>query len=191
MDIPVLGPKGPLVTEQPQGKEKTEKNKENAPINIKTQINAQIIASHEKFSFSIKNNELSLLYKSAIDQLNEILAPILGEEGLKAVEPDEYTPEAVAQRIVSVSTAFFEAYKGRHTDMSEAEALDNFMEIIEGAIAQGIGEAKEILDGMKILEGDVSSDIEKTYALIKKGLQEFRDSFDLAEESAAPVDEPA
>ena len=75
-------------------------------------------------SFSVIGNELQLLYKSAIDKLNEILSPILGDEGLEAVEPDDYTPEAVANRIVQFSTAFFEAYKGRHPHMSETEALD-------------------------------------------------------------------
>lgn len=182
MTTPVIGPKGPLAAEPVQEKDKTEKPKNIEPIDIKAHINAQIIASHEKLTFSIKNNELSLIYKSAIEQLNEILSPILGEEGLSAVEPDDYTPEAVAERIVQFSTAFFEAYKTRNPEMSEAEALDNFMEIIEGAIAQGIGEAKEILEGMKVLEGGVETDIEKTYALIKEGLQSFRDSFDFSEE---------
>ncbi len=189
MDIPVLGPKGAIQTEQPQGKEKAEKSKENGPINVKAQVNAQIIASHEKLSFSIENNELSLLYKSAIEQLNDILSPILGEEGLEDVEPDDYSPEAVADRIVQFSTAFFESFKTKNPELTEAEALDKFMAIIEGAIDQGIGEAAEILEGMKLLEGEVEADIEKTYELIKEGLERFRDSVNASNETgeSAPL----
>ena len=188
MAIPVVGPKEPLVTQQTQGKDKTEKPNDSGQINIKAQINAQIVASFEKFSLSIKDNELQLIYKNAIDKLNEILSPILGEEGLEAVEPDDYTPEAVAERIVQFSTAFFESYKRQHPGMSEAEALDNFMEIIKGAIETGISEAKEILEGQNIMEGNVEVDIEKTYQLIKEGLDRFRESFDLTEEDDAQED---
>ncbi|MBE9531905.1 MAG: DUF5610 domain-containing protein [Proteobacteria bacterium] len=176
MDIPVLGPKGAILTEQPQGKEKAEKSKENAPINVKAEVNSLILSSHEKLTFSIKNNELSLLYKSAVEQLNDILSPILGEEGLKDVEPDDYSPEVVAERIVQFSTAFFDSYKAKNPDLTEAEALDKFMAIIEGAIDVGIGEAVDILKGMNVLEGKVETDIERTYELIKEGLEKFRDS---------------
>ena len=191
MDIPVLGPKGAQITEQPQGKDKAEKTKESGAIDVKTQVNALILDSHEKLTFSIKNNELQLLYKSAIDRLNEILSPILGEDGLESVEPDDYSPEAVAERVVQFSTAFFESYKTKNPHLSEAEALDKFMAIIEGAIDQGIGEAAEILDGMKILEGKVETDIERTYELIKEGLERFRDSVNAEDESDSPASETA
>jgi hypothetical protein len=185
MDIPSIPSKNALIIQETQNKEKTEKNKENGPLNIDAEINSQIIASHEKLSFSVKGNELELIYKNAIDKLNERLSPIIGEEGLEAVEPDDYTPEAVADRIVQFSTAFFDSYRRQNPSLSEEEALNNFMDIIGGAIETGIKEASDILDGLKVLEGNVETDIEKTYQLIKEGLDSFRDSFDAPEEDAS------
>ncbi|MEE9543467.1 MAG: DUF5610 domain-containing protein [Thermodesulfobacteriota bacterium] len=184
MDIPAIPSKNALIIQETQDKNKTEKNNETGPLNVDANINSQIVASYEKLSFSIKDNELELIYKNATISLNEILAPILGEEGLEAVEPDDYTPEAVANRIVQFSTAFFESYKRQNPSMSEEDALNNFMGIIEGAIETGINEAKDILEGLKVLEGNVDTNIEKTYQLIREGLDRFRDSFDATEEDS-------
>ncbi|MEE9543709.1 MAG: DUF5610 domain-containing protein, partial [Thermodesulfobacteriota bacterium] len=61
---------------------------------------------------------------------------------------------------------------------------NNFMGIIEGAIETGINEAKDILEGLKVLEGNVDTNIEKTYQLIREGLERFRQSFDSPEEDS-------
>lgn len=61
--------------------------------------------------------------------------------------------------------------------MSFDEQLSSFMDIIGGAIDQGFDEAKDILSGLKVLEGDIAAGVDKTYALVQEGLQAFRDSF--------------
>jgi len=181
MGIQVIGPKESLTIQQTQVDKKTEKPKAKTQIDVQSQINSQIIASQERLSFSVKDNGLRLIYKNALDRLNERLSPLLGDGGLEAVEPDDYTPEAVAERIVQLSTGFFESYKRQNPNLSEEEALDNFMGIIKGAIDRGINEAKDILEGLNVMEGGIETDIEKTYQLITEGLDRFRESFNTQE----------
>jgi hypothetical protein len=69
--------------------------------------------------------------------------------------------------------------------MGEEESLNAFVDIIRGGIEQGFGEAKEILGGLKVLEGEVSHNIDKTYDLVQTGLQTFIDSFSHKESEQA------
>ncbi|MBU2871026.1 DUF5610 domain-containing protein [Colwellia sp. E2M01] len=79
--------------------------------------------------------------------------------------------------MVSFSTQFLTAYREQNPDMTEEESLSSFMAVIGGGIEQGFAEAKEILGGLNVLEGDVSSNIDKTYEFVQSGLQAFIDSF--------------
>ena len=57
------------------------------------------------------------------------------------------------------------------------EALVKFTDIISGGIAQGFAEARDILDGLQVLEGDIASNIDKTYDLVQTGLAAFIENF--------------
>lgn len=185
MDMPVVGPKGQVIQDGAHGKEKAEKadkgdkassTKSDVNVKLKSSLNAQILQAHEKVSLSVKDNDLLFVYKNAIDKLNEILEPIFGEEAVQNAAPEEYTPEAVSERILQFATGFFEAYKRQNPNMSEEEALAKYSEIIEGAIDQGFSEAQEILEGLNVFEGDVKNNAEKTYDLIQEGLKTWKES---------------
>lgn len=130
-----------------------------------------------ELSISVRDRPLSLLYQAAVDKLNELLAVELGPNAIQqAVETDlDVSPEATAQRIVDLSTNLFEAFKAQHTDLSEGEVLDRFMETIGSGIEQGFEEARDILSGLGVLQGDVSSDVDQTYSLVQEGLASFRE----------------
>ncbi|MBT5370276.1 MAG: DUF5610 domain-containing protein, partial [Gammaproteobacteria bacterium] len=49
--------------------------------------------------------------------------------------------------------------------------------IIGGGIDQGFAEAREILDGLSVLEGDIATNIDATYDLVQEGLQAFIESY--------------
>jgi hypothetical protein len=52
-------------------------------------------------------------------------------------------------------------------------ALNDFVKLIGGGIDKGFAEARQILDGLKVLEGDVASNVDKTYELVQAGLKAF------------------
>lgn len=176
------GPMGQQVSALANEK-KTEEVQEPISVTSKQQLNAAIIESSLKFNNTVGDQPLSLLLKTALQGINEALK----EGGIDSSVGDAYesgldfSPEATAERIVSFSTQFLSSYRDQHPEMSEEESLISFVEIISGGIDQGFSEAKDILGGLKVLEGEIASNIDKTYELVQKGLQSFVDSFSKSE----------
>ncbi len=145
-------------------------------LQTKAQLNISILQATEA-NLSVKDQPLSLVFKSAIENINEMLAPELGENAIQNASDSgmDFSPQATADRIVSLATNFFGAYQQQHPEMGEEEALNSFMDIIGGGIQQGFDEARDILGGMQVLEGDIASNIDSTFDLVQKGLSDFRE----------------
>jgi len=141
----------------------------------KQEVNASILTATAEISVSTGNRPLAMLLKSAIEHLNELLEPEFGPNAIQtaADEGVDVSPEATAKRIVDLSTGFFEAFKAQNPNEDEAVLLDRFMETIGKGIEQGFSEAREILDGLQVLKGDIAANIDKTYDLVQEGLKEF------------------
>lgn len=140
----------------------------------KASLNAELLES-TRVSIGTKDESLSLILNTALDKINELLAPELGENSIQqAVDSGlDVSPDATAQRIVSMSTAFFESFKAQHQGEEESAVLQNFMQTIGSGIQQGFDEGRSILEGLNVLEGDVASDIDKTFALVQEKLSAF------------------
>jgi len=145
--------------------------------------NVAILQAHQDVSIGIKSEPLALVYQTAIDSINKELEPELGENSIQRGYDSgiDVTPEATADRIVSFSTGLFSLYQQQHPKLSEQEQLDRFLDVIGGGIDQGFGEAREILDGLGVLEGDIEDNIDKTYDLVQEGLAAFRQKFESVE----------
>jgi hypothetical protein len=141
------------------------------------QLNASIINASIAVSIQSKNEPLALLLKSAINGINATLKPQFGDNALQAAVSQDNTPEGTAGRIVSISTGFFELYKQQHPNENEADVLKKFMATISSGVDTGFKEARDILQGMGVLKGDIASNIDKTYALVQKGYADFAASF--------------
>ncbi|HCM47878.1 MAG TPA: hypothetical protein DIS98_10385 [Colwellia sp.] len=180
------GPMGQQVSELSQEK-KTGEVQESIYISNKKQLNAAIIESSLKFTKTIGDQPLSLLLKTALQGINEALKPGGAESSVEdAYESGvDFSPEATAERIVSFSTQFLGSFREQHPEMGEEESLTTFIKIISGGIDQGFSEAKDILGSLKVLEAEVTTNIDKTYELVQRGLQAFVDSFNDKEEQPA------
>jgi hypothetical protein len=130
-----------------------------------------------EIDFSVINRPLELLYRSAIEKLNEYLEPELGEDAIsQAAESGmDFSPEAVAERIVAFASAGFVSYSERHADQPRQDQLDGFLELVGGAIQKGFEEAKEILEGLEVFEGEIADNANRTYDLIQEKLAAFAD----------------
>lgn len=140
-----------------------------------TTRNAQILEASLQVSIQSGNKGMELLYRSAIDHINELLAPELGPNALQNAAKQDNSAEATAGRIVSQSTAFFHAYAAQHTNKDPEIVARDFIELIRGGFEKGYGEAKDILEGLGVLgEGSsIGKDIAKTYELVQKGYDDF------------------
>ncbi|MCK5828922.1 MAG: DUF5610 domain-containing protein [Methylococcales bacterium] len=152
---------------------------ESSSVLAKKKLNAAILRSNLDVSLSAGNEPMSLLFKAAIEEINIALEEELGGNAIQKAYASglDASPEATAKRIVSMSTAFFAQYRDQNPDMTDSEAANKFVNIIEGGVDTGFSEAREILDGLKVLEGDTADNIDETYKLITEGLKAFVDSF--------------
>jgi len=147
------------------------------PHNQQLQSNTSRSPSPDEMKLQISNEPLSLVYRTAVQKLNELLAPETGEAGLQGVAASgmDFSPEAVAERILSFATAGITSFRDRHTDQGGEEQLNGFMSLIRDAIDQGFQEARDILDGLGVLQGDISANTDRTYQLIQDGLNRFEE----------------
>lgn len=166
------------------------------PASAKQQLNAAILQASLDVSLTSQNDPLSLLYKSAIENLNEALKSQMGDNAIQNSAKEDNTPEATAGRIVSFISQAYELYRGQNKDQDEATTVDKFMSIIQGGVDQGFKEARGILSGLKVLNGDIASNIDKTYDLVQKGLADFAAAKKVPPPATdggttAPADKPA
>lgn len=168
------GPIGQQVSELAHAK-KNEGVQEPASVVNKKRLNASILEATLKYEGTIASQPQALLLKTALEGINEALKALGVEKTVQqsADEGIDVSPEATADRIVAFSTNFFPLYLEQHPELDEQSALNKFIDVIGGGIDQGFSEAKEVLTGLNVLEGDIADNIDKTYQLVQQGLADF------------------
>lgn len=155
------------------------------------QLNAAIMQASLNVSIGAQNDPLALVYKSAITSINEALQGQYGDDAIQNAASQDNSAEATANRIVSLSTGFFEAYKKQNPGQDDDVALTKFMDTISGGMEKGFKEARDILEGLKVLGGDIAGNIDKTYALVQKGYADFIAAHSSKKDAAATPDKAA
>jgi len=121
------------------------------------------------------NEPLALLYKTAIEGINQALAPQLGKDAIaNAATGLDNSGDATAARIVSMSTAFYGKYLEKNKLEDNEESRGKFIDVISAGVEQGFKEAQDVLSELKVLEGEVAAGIDKTRELVLKGFADFR-----------------
>lgn len=138
-------------------------------------LDAAIVNTNLSLNTGDANNSLTLILKTAIEGINAELEPTLGANAIQAAVDSgiDVSPEATAERIVSLSTAFLPAYLDANPELDFETAVNQFVDVISGGIDQGFAEAREILDGLQVLDGDIASNIDATYELVQDKLANF------------------
>ena len=169
---------------EPAQDKKVTASPDSISLSSKKQLNAAIIESSLKYSTSVGDQPLALTLKAALQGINEALQASGVENKVEETYESgvDFSPEATAERIVSFSTQFLGAFREQNPDMSEEESLTAFVDIISSGIDQGFDEAKEVLGGLKVLGGEVSETIDKTYELVQSGIQAFVDALKAKDE---------
>ena len=137
------------------------------------QMNVQILQASSEVSLKAGDQSQALLLRSAIERINELLAPTLGPDAIQAKASEDNSPEATAGRILSLSTGFFDAYAAQRPDDDPDQVAKDFVDLVRGGFEQGFNEAKDILQGLKVFDGDIESGVMKTYELVSQGYDEF------------------
>ncbi len=142
-------------------------------VKAKSQFNAAIVQASLTVSLNSSNEPLSLVLKTALTGINEELKGDYGDNAIQNAASQDNSPEGTAGRIVSLSTAFYDAFKQQHPGEDEGEVLNKFIDTLQKGVDRGFKEARGILDGLKVLNGDIATNIDKTYDLVKQGFADF------------------
>lgn len=137
------------------------------------ELNAAILQASSNVAIGSQNDPLALIYKSAITSINEKLQAEFGPDAIQNASSQDNTPDGTADRIVALSTGFFDAFQKQHPNEEPDVVLGKFMETIRKGFESGFKEASAILKGLDVLQGGVASNIEKTYALVQQGYAAF------------------
>ncbi|MFA9216256.1 MAG: DUF5610 domain-containing protein [Sphingomonadaceae bacterium] len=145
----------------------------NVAAKAKAQYNAAVVQASLTVSLNTSNDPLALVLKTALTGINEALQGQYGDNAIQNAASQDNTPEGTASRIVALSTGFYDAYKRQNPGQDEDTVLQNFIGTLQRGVEQGFKEARGILDGLKVLNGEVASNIDKTYTLVQQGLADF------------------
>ncbi|MBP7467480.1 MAG: DUF5610 domain-containing protein [Thauera sp.] len=140
---------------------------------LRKDLNVGILQSSMAVSIRAGDESQALLFRTAIEGINEALAPTLGPDAIQNAMGQDNSAEATAGRIVSMSTAFFDAYAARRPDDDPETVLREFMDVIRGGFEKGFGEARDILSGLGVFTGAVEADVTKTRELVLQGYDRF------------------
>ncbi len=142
---------------------------------VQQSVNMQILQASARVSLIAGEQSLTLLYRSAIDRINDALAPQLGPNAIQNAIASgvDTSPEATANRILSFSTAFFEKYAAQNPGKDPDRLVSDFVALIRGGFEKGFNEAKKILDGLGVLKGGIADGIQQTWDLVQKGYDNF------------------
>ncbi|WP_018872486.1 DUF5610 domain-containing protein [Thioalkalivibrio sp. ALJ16] len=119
---------------------------------------------------SAATRSLTALQNQLLHQLAQHL-PGQSPGSLKRLDANDFTPEKVAERIVGFVELGLAHARARGA--SEAE-LGKLKEQAVAGVEQGFREAREILSGLNLLNGQIAADVDETERLIFAGLEELR-----------------
>lgn len=105
-------------------------------------------------------------------QVISSLANALQSEGisLPSAEGQDFSPGAVAGRVLSAVRGFLEQYQQDNPDA----ATDEFFAQVRAGVDQGFNEARNALADLGILTSDVAKNIDATFGLIQQGLDRLQ-----------------
>jgi hypothetical protein len=148
--------------------------KVNVALAAKQQLNVSILQASAQVSISAGDQPQALLFRSAIDRINDLLASELGPNAIQnAAVSQDNSPEATAGRILSLSTGFYDSYARQHPGEDPEQVAQNFVDVIRGGFERGYNEARNILEGLGVFAGEVRSGVERTFELVQKGYDDF------------------
>ena len=166
--------RAPVVkNELPSNKVKDVDSPASAMAQSRANLNSAIVQSSMNVALNAGNEPLALLYKAAINGINEVLQPDLGKDAIQNAAGEDHSADATASRIVSLSTAFYDAYRQQNKLEDNAQSREKFVGVIRGGFEQGFKEAQHVLEGLKVLGGDIASGLDRTYALVMQGFDDF------------------
>lgn len=127
-----------------------------------------------KPSLSFSSSESRKLFNDKIIAALEKTLTQRNQVSLYELNPDDFSPEKVANRILSFVGVAVSAESN-----VDKETLSIRLQQARAGIAKGFNEAKDILDGLQAFSGKVKENADETYRLLETGLDNFAEKITL------------
>jgi hypothetical protein len=137
----------------------------NAPVADILQVGGKVDAG---FAQKVLRNSVEESMNAAF----EAAGIDLSADGLKASEADR-SPSATAKLIVDFAVGFFAQFKANHSEEGDNAQIEGFVDLVKGAVEAGFSDAREILGKIGNISGDIEADIDETFQLAMKGIDDF------------------
>ncbi len=136
------------------------------------------LASPSSSASRPSSNSTPPLVRTVADA-NAVLANRLAERlglppGGMGIKAEDYSPEKVAGRILGFIEQRLHSEQAAGADTGKLQKL---LEQARGGVEKGFAEARQILDGLGVLQGKVASDIDDTYQRIQDGFANLDQRF--------------
>ena len=122
----------------------------------------------ETESLDLHSSARKLLNDQVIQSLNDML--IEPKMPIRDLDPAEFTPKAVADRILNFVG---NAVEQRRDAGESNEAVKKMLAAARSGIEKGFAEAKDALTNLGIYQDNVKRDADQTHALLNEGLNGF------------------
>jgi hypothetical protein len=118
-------------------------------------------------------NSLKVVLERSYAQLRAIVGQARDDLNVPQGVSLNLSAEATANRIADFALGAFERFLANHEELGEDEARQAFVDLVGGAINQGIEEAREILMAFEALTPEVDAKIHTVGGIIQQRLDAF------------------
>ncbi|MDX8405310.1 MAG: DUF5610 domain-containing protein [Mariprofundus sp.] len=130
--------------------------------------------TENRINIGAKNNPTELILKSAMEKINEVFKPYLGDGAINnAVESgQDMSPKATADSIISFATQLIGKTETLQADLPTAEqsSRQQLFKNVQTGIERGFTQARDILESMQALQGGTKETVDATHARVQEGL---------------------
>ncbi len=130
-----------------------------------------------RMNFNAKNNPTVLILQAAMEKINEMFSPYLGDSEVQraADSRQDMSPEATAERILSFATQLIGRAENAQVDLppDEQRSREQLFNNVQVGIERGFEQSRGILEGLQALNGGVKESVDDTYSRVQQGLSEL------------------
>ena len=115
-------------------------------------------------------DSLRVILEQALEKLQSVVGEARAALGIPEGAIIDTSPEATADRIADFALGFFDQFQENNPELNEEDARAAFVDLIGGAIQQGIDEARDILSALNALNGETDTNIGTIEQIIQQRL---------------------
>ena len=116
---------------------------------------------------------LGVILERALAKLQEVVANAQAELGIEPGTSIDTSAEATANRIADFALGFFDQFLENNPELDENEARQAFIDLVGGAVQQGVDEALAILESLQSLTPEVGDKVDSILDLVNQRFEAF------------------